>query len=196
MGGLGVAWGYGWLKRRSSALVLVDARGEGESEMESRQRFYFSWTTVPHGQAARSIQLRILLWAAARLRQSPLQLASELKNCGNTVRSSSRCRIWYLEAGVLGDLTPSSTRWATVQPSSCAFLQFWYESSEPCQRQGPRRGSQAGGRQLTDKKAVLILLNSCLPHRLLVHVRVRLACQRHRAIVAVRDALEELLHLE
>ena len=56
-----------------------------------------------------------------------LQLVSELsclKNCGNAVRSSSKWRIWNLQAGVLGILTPSSTRWATFHPSSSAFWQL------------------------------------------------------------------------
>lgn len=70
-----------------------------------------------------------------------LQLSSEaspLKHCGKIVRRSSRCLIWNLQAGVLGGLTPSSTRWATFHPSSSAFLQFWYESSVfGCQYPGP-----------------------------------------------------------
>lgn len=49
---------------------------------------------------------------------------------------------------------------------------------------------------LTNEKTVLILVDSSVAHRLVVHVRMRLADQGLGAVVAVCDALKEGLNVE
>ncbi len=52
-----------------------------------------------------------------------------MKNCGKMSLSSSRLRIWYFEAWTGGEGSEGSRRWAVVQPSAWAWVQFRWESS-------------------------------------------------------------------
>jgi hypothetical protein len=51
-------------------------------------------------------------------------------------------------------------------------------------------------RALTDEIAVLILRHARLPHRLLIHGRLRLADERHLGVVAERQPVEEVVNAQ